>query len=94
MKTPPQVNSTNWWRLTLLQMSIIGWVLLGLVTARLPDQYWVPILLFSGLGLLYTGHLIDNWPCPQCKMRFHRKGEHGVVAVFRMRCANCGLKRG
>jgi len=94
MRTLAQTDRKNWRRLTVLQLSPIGWVLLAVVTARLPDRYWVPILLLSGLGLLYTGHFIDNWPCPRCKMRFHRKGRYGVITIFRFQCANCGLRRG
>jgi len=93
MKTPPQIKEANWWRLTLLQFSPVAWVLLGLLTARLPDPYWISILAFGGLGLLYAGHLIDKWTCPRCNSRFHRKGKYGVVLFFRWECANCRLKR-
>ena len=43
---------------------------------------------------LYCGYLLDSWRCPQCGMRFLRKGESGVVMPFRNRCANCQLRLG
>ena len=94
MKHRPTVHTTNWRRLTVLQLSPFAWIFVVLLTARLPEQYLLPIWIFIGVTAFYTAHVVDNWPCPRCKMRFHRRGKYGVTAWFRFRCVNCGLKRG
>ncbi len=47
-----------------------------------------------GALFLFSGYLLDSWRCPQCGMRFLRKGEYGVVMPFRERCANCQFRLG
>jgi len=89
-----------WVTLTILELTLALMLIPGLWIIVPVLSNYMPFTLAGltwGAVFLYTGKKNADWACPRCGKPFHRnvrRSRFGLITPIRLRCPNCGIRRG